>query len=987
MRRPKRAEWKAAGICLMLLVGFVGAARCGEWSIDGKDSQVRWSVGHADADALIHVHDHAGPPSHRGIPSERVLFNGPQGRLLRLELPLPPAPVIDELRASVRVRGTVPGTRLGIRVVLPAPGSAHPAETPAVIVILSGDAVGEVNRWVTLRIADLPRKLQSRTPALRAEHGDQFDLREARATHLVLETTTAGAASELAIDDVRVDGILNLGSDAPHDDPNIRQTAMVIETPPAEPSAGLMRGVLEVGGQPFFPRAVDHRGEPLAMLAGLGCNCVRLSQPATAELLEEARQAKVWLIGPPPALPDVDVRDQSRLPTFSTSWDRVLLWDLGEGLTEADVAGLAEQVRRLRICDQMRGRATIAAADSGLRSISRHVDFLVARRTVLGTTLELNGYLDWLRERPRLSRPGTPLLATLSTELDPRAADQAVRLAGVGAQGLAVEEESLLLASLTALAGGSRGILYRSEHRLDGDDPSARRRALAIRTANQRLEPLTPWAAGGRFSAAAQSSDPDVQAFVIEAARARIVVVWRSTQAAQITARRFHGELPHDDPPLSLLIPGVPEAHQAWEVTASTLRPLRPRRVTGGVAVSIEDFQSHAIVLLSGEPAVVSHLQEQVRSLAPAALELSRTRAAAALSRCADLLARLPARAVGPLPTSTMLSEASREASAGDRLLVTDPASAEAHFARAVSIIGQYERLLWERGVLATGSLVASPLCVSTAMLPQHWQFIETIAATRPGPELLPGGTMEQIGELATHGWRHFFREEVAVQTTVELVYDRPAGGRASLALRSAPTESQQPPLVVETPPVWITTPPIQPPAGALVEITAQVWVPGPISGSVDGLLVFDSYGGPALAERVGTTEGWRRLQLYRMAPTAEEPLTLTFALTGLGEARIDDVSIRTLERTGATPVAAASTTPAPSEPFATPGDLLASPRALPPSGQPRIPLVKEPAGWPGIDLAWPNMLPFGRSSTAPPPGPGGGTIDPFRRARGPVSE
>ena len=34
------------------------------------------------------------------------------------------------------------------------------------------------------------------------------------------------------------------------------------------------------------------------------------------------------------------------------------------------------------------------------------------------------------------------------------------------------------------------------------------------------------------------------------------------------------------------------------------------------------------------------------------------------------------------------------------------------------------------------------------------------------------------------------------------------------------------------------------------------------------------------------------------------------------------------------------------------------------------------------MNLEWPKLLPFGQSSNAPPAGPGGGTIDPFKRAR-----
>jgi hypothetical protein len=35
--------------------------------------------------------------------------------------------------------------------------------------------------------------------------------------------------------------------------------------------------------------------------------------------------------------------------------------------------------------------------------------------------------------------------------------------------------------------------------------------------------------------------------------------------------------------------------------------------------------------------------------------------------------------------------------------------------------------------------------------------------------------------------------------------------------------------------------------------------------------------------------------------------------------------------------------------------------------------------------MEWPKLMPFGQSS-APPPGVGGGTVDPFKRARGPTT-
>ncbi|MFM8892402.1 MAG: hypothetical protein ACKOTB_12410, partial [Planctomycetia bacterium] len=730
----------------------------------------------------------------------------------------------------------------------------------------------------------------------------------------------------------------------------------------------------------------------------------------TADLLEEARRAGVWLICPPPDLPDVDIRDLESLPTFSRRWDRVLFWDMGAGLSEHDVESLAERARRVRTCDSRGARPLIATADSGLRAISRHVDMVVARRTVLGTSLELTNYATWLRERPRLARPGTPVLAALASEVDPRTAAQAASLSGVGGQGLAVDPESLCLASLAAVSAGVRGLLFTSTRRIDGDDHESTSRAAASVALNTMLRLLEPWGAAGRFSAAAQSSDPEVQASVLEASRARMVVVWRSVQGAQIVARRYHGDIPRNAQPLTLLVPGVPEAHQAWEVSPGGLKPVRHKRVTGGISLTLDSFRSHALILLSGDPAVTAHLQERVRGLLPLELSAARTLAQRVLADDAALLSRVSPTTLGTLPVAAMLAEAHRDLERGDAS-TGDPRAAIEAFERAGSIGGQVERLLWERGVVAPGSMVASPLSTSDATLAEHWRFIEALSTTSPGAELLPGGGMERIEDLADSGWRHFALEQEQLRTAVTIDRSRPAAGGGSLVLSVEPTNPEEAPVVVETPPLWVTTPPVRAPSGRLLEIQARVWVPRPIKGSVDGLLVFDSFGGPALAERVGVTPAWRRLVLYRIAPAdTDAPLTATFAVTGMGEARIDDVSIRVLDRVQGTPATVVSTGPEPgASAFPQPGDLLTPAAPLPPAtaatggGQPprtvlpttppTIPQAAapgpEPAAapgpqWPGMNLEWPKILPFSSSPNTPPPGPGGGTIDPFKRARTP---
>ena len=1004
-------QWGLAAIVLVALalgtrlLGPAGGVAAATVEEPFEAETVAWRLAEADGGPRVIEHDRSPVAPHRGRACERVVIESGAGTMLRLSLPLAAATVIDEWRASLWIRANRPDIRLSARVELPAfPRAASGA---AVAVLVPGAVSTDIDRWESLSVGNLPSGLRRQLLALRAEHGPTGDLTGAVVTHLVLELYSGPGRYEVAIDDLLVEGVVATGgglATAPPAQPGalpspppsrpavvagpapVRQVAHGVAeaTAPRDPAAGLVRGVLEVAGQPFFPRAIDHAGEPLAFLAALGFNCVRLPVPASGDLLAEARAQGMWVFCPPPTLPDVDVRDPTSLPAFSAAWDRVLAWDLGSGLAEEDVDDLAERARRVRTCDTRPGRPLVAAADSGLRSVSRHIDMLVARRSVLGTSLELGDYLTWLRERGRLTRPGTPVLATLATEIDGRAARQAAALAGIGGRGLAVDPESLSLAALAAVAGGARGLLCTSSRRLDGDDSQSRARAAACRMLNLRLETLDAWAAAGRFAAAAQSSDPEVKAVLLEASRARMVVVYRSVQGAQIVARRYHGDLPAQTP-LTLLLPGVPEAHRAWEVSAGGLKPLRQRRVAGGVSVVLDSFLTSTLILVSGDATVAAQTQERLRARQPLLLDASRAEAALSLAGAGEMLSRLPAQALGRLPSGDMLRHASALAGDAEALVPTDPAAAIVGFQTAAAVAGQVERLAWERGIVAAGSMVSDPLATSDATLAEHWRFIDALAAASPGPELLVGGAMERVDELAAAGWRHFVLAQKTIRSGVEIARPQPGQGSGCLVLRAEAVEAALAPAVVETPPVWITTPPVPVPSGKLLQIEARVWVPKPIRGSVDGLLVFDSLGGPALAERVAAAGGWRRLVLHRIAPDdgLGEPLVITFALTGLGEARIDDVSVRVLER--GPPGAAPATVPAivaadrDTAPFPAPEAVLggAGAAVLPPAATPTPATAPR---WPGMDLAWPRILPFGQTTNEPPTGYGGGRVDPFKR-------
>ncbi len=99
---------------------------------------------------------------------------------------------------------------------------------------------------------------------------------------------------------------------------------------------------------------------------------------------------------------------------------------------------------------------------------------------------------------------------------------------------------------------------------------------------------------------------------------------------------------------------------------------------------------------------------------------------------------------------------------------------------------------------------------------------------------------------------------------------------------------------MIEMPPLWVTSPAVPVAAGQIVRIHGWVNVPTAIIGSVDGLLVVESLTGEEMALRLDKTKGWREFTMLRIVPQSG-PLTLTLSMTGLGEVRLDDLTIEVL--------------------------------------------------------------------------------------------
>jgi hypothetical protein len=902
-------------VCLQAALGPKYAP--GAWREDFEGPQATWQPGEADLDYRTERHQRIEEDDHSGKRSELIQISGSMGSYAYFTQDVPAGRVVAELTPSVWIKANRPGIQLLARVVLPQ--SIDPRTGRPVATLVHGSSYTSVGAWQQLRITDIPQLLSRQVRVLRAQIGPDVDAREAYVDQVLLNVYGGPGQSAVVIDDLEIVGLvprqgvvqpvsaIGAVNDQPAGSAGAPSGSASTGITPAgngtaQHQVTIDGSLLLVDGRPMLPRVIQSQGEPLAWLKEQGFNVVRTTAPLTPEMLAEAQRVGIWLIGPPPLSGGQAPGGGAQLGEITPAFEPVLAWHLGSGLANRELPATIALAKQLRASDRQLRRPLMCGVEEQTLSYSRQVDILTSSRFPLDTSLELKDYAAWLRERPRLARPGTPLWTEVQTEVAPELTAQCLALAGKQAPEPAIDADALRLLTYQAFASGMRGIEFASDARLDANDNATHLRALTLALLNLELDLMEPWGAAGNFVASASSTDPNIRGVVLSTDTARLVLAIRCPKRSQYMAAP-------QDVGASIIVPGVPDAHEVYELTPAGLRKLQHKRVAGGVSITLDDFLLTSAVLITADPVVVNSRTNRAKELAPRAAQLQRDLAAAMLAEVETVDRRLGRQPQLP-PAAAKIAEARGALQRADELLATGDFPRAYQAARnAVMPLGHWKHETWDRMFaptstpattpLAVNSPASSPLVVSFDTLPEHLSFMSTVGISPPGENLLAGGDFEDLQAMLQAGWQHFEHSQPDVQTNVELSPIAPYAGHFSLRLQAQPPKPDTTPTLVETTPLWITSAPIHVEAGDVVCIRGQVRVQTPISGSIDGLMIIDSLGGEPLAERIGETSGWKEFVLYRAAPSAKN-MTLTFALTGLGEACIDDVSIRMLRRGGA---------------------------------------------------------------------------------------
>lgn len=925
----RRTLWRLAS-CLAAALVLHSPTAFGAWQEGFETAGTSWREVKADVAHRVLRHERIAGNQHGGEKAELLQIEAGDGTNVYFAHDIPAARVVAEFVPSVWIKADRPGIQLAARVVLPHTIDSRTGQPLTTLIhgTTREGSYSQTSRWQQLRISDAPLQLNRRVIVLRTEHGPQVDQREAYIDQIWLNVYGGSGVTSLVIDDLEVAGLVpRVATPKPAvDQANVPAGLNSVDTdnPLAATLRGdanvsqkitLMGGILHVDGRPFFPRIIQSQGEPLTWLKELGFNVVRVPSPPSPQMLDEARQLGMWIISPPPeseaeAAPTEQLQPgllpnregQSKMREIGAMYDRVLAWHLGTGLAARELPRVAEIAKQLRDADRRMHRPILCDAEEELFNYSAHVQLLSAHRFPLGSDLELIDYGSWLRERPRLARPGKPLWTVIQTEPSPSVVNQAKAIGGPAAAPT-IDPDSLRLLVYQAFAAGVRGIEFASSSRLDAGDTGTRIRALALAMLNLELELIEPWGAAGSAPVPISSRDSSLRGVVTAADQAKLIVAMRCPKGSQYVPQ----PAPMQAAGASFVVPGIAESHDIYEVTLAGVRRLRHDRIAGGTSVAIEDFPLTALAIITADPIVVKAMSDRVKAATPRAAQLQRELAALMLNETSAIQQRLAE--FSQLPPAMVALNAGHTALAKADQLRTAGDFGNAYFAARNATVtpARWRREVWNRTVAAHGSPVASPLASSISTLPEHLSFVASLAGLPPSGNMLVGGEFEDLQTMMQAGWRNFEHPQPQIKTFVELSPLAPFADHFCLRLQAVPEKPDVPPDLVESPPLWVTSAPVQLEAGDVVCIRGQARVAGKISGSVDGLMVIDSLGSDALAERIDASDNWREFVMYRAA-SQRGPLTVTFALTGIGEASIDQVSISLIRRGNGQPIEQART-------------------------------------------------------------------------------
>ncbi len=889
-----------------LLIGWVAAVLVSVLSggtahavyRDGFDTPApTWQLANSDCGAQIVLRERVfqRPQVHSGVGAEFLRIAAGQGSYAYISHAVPPARVIHELRPSLWVKANRPGIQLRARVVLPR--SRDPRDGKPLTIFVDGDIYQQPGVWRQLTITEIPLQVQRKARIKRAQPqlGPHVDERESYIDMLVLNAYGGPGNTDIWIDDLEIAGYSQVGVESPqaalatsqHSGPwqpvaSADQLDAISNEPAAPNHAPHLDGATLIAGRgPVAIRMIEHQGEPFAWLKSLGFNAIRLPRPPSPEQLDEARQAQIGLVAPPP---QVTGRRE-----ITPAHDMVWAWDLGTGLGIRELESARRLAQDVRRDDPRPARPLVVGPLENQEHYRRFADVLLLGDDALERNRGIEHFRDLLTKA--VSPPARPTLlwAFVQTEPSPTVTEQLTAFQGNSVD-VAVEASQMRLLVLAALEAGATGICFRSRSRLDAADPIARHRAAVLQALNQELLLIEPWLAGPAHHEQIETGVQGVTATVWSTDRSKLILLSQRTADDQYSVAACPA------PTVSFLVSGAPPSWKAYRVSVDRLKPVWSSQVGGGMRIVAPEIGRSTFIVATDDALTVNFLSRRLRQNLSTNAKVWHAILGQELTIAEHVLNQAPENLPSLDQAKRYLADAQALIRQGEFLLdASDFAGALSMAQRTEQALERLRRLVWSQSVMGFASRSASPCCVSFAALPIHWALAERIARASWGPNSLAAGDFENFQHLLDTGWVQYRAPNVNGSSLIELSPDAPQQGRYSLRLHVA--KGNNTPIRKdngETPLIRITSAPTPLRQGDIVRVTGWIRVKPADLYDQPLLRISDSLGRDTLAEYHRRTEQWRQFAFYRAADRPAS-LVVEVELLGAGDVWIDNLRVEPL--------------------------------------------------------------------------------------------
>jgi hypothetical protein len=919
---------------VLVLVGFGGGYCAAREYVDGlDDGKPKWIPVFDQNAARLVRHIRSTEVRREGRGAELLDFEiGSAITFIQLQYELPPARLIDDLKLSLWFQSNQDGCTLFVQVVFP--DQIDPATGENLKILLEGDAYKKEGRWQKLECRDMSARLTSLLPKIRGRLQMQaglkqdLDLRGAYVDRAVIRIGTDSGSSRFVLDGLRFEGIV----DAQREN-RIRQVESA--DPETEPEAVFRLDRLYVHGRSFFPRILPYRGEQTGELARMRFNVVWVPDYHDMRLLEELERAGLRAMAVPPRIGAGDDRRAdsagAHLASFGPETARILFWYLGTHIPPEKKREVALWQDQIRNADRLYKRPLMADVTGLERTYSRHLNLTSVSRSPLHSSVGFKSYRDWLIEHRNLAQPGSFFLTWIQTE--PALAQEQLRQAS-GWNPQVVEPEQLRVQVYAALAAGCRGLGFWTHSSLEDERPGAQERRLMLALINMELELLEPLLATGTvggqtpftvripatrntkgtasplsagkgtraFEALLNDRESnlrrleelkrDLEAAIIHCGNVGTLVlpIWYASESQYVPGRMAANDA-------EIIVPGGGVSARFFEISTTAIDEVQAERVAGGKQVTIKRFDTTAALFTTDNLDLIERLREKMKTLRGPAARVSLELARAKLERVAEVDLELHKLGIGQPDAGWLLAKAQERVDYAE----TELRAERYHDSRLISgeamqLLRILQQAYWDDAVRRMYAPVSSPHTLCFQTLPDHWRMIARFGRARMegARNVLRSGDFEDFDTMVAEGWKHEQTTIEGVRATAEL-YPRAHKGTYSLRLIAAPDSGKDAPASVPERPVTVISPAVTVHKGQLVYISGWVKVTAPSQGNLDGAIFYDSLAGPAAALRWRTIADWRKFEVVREVTETTE-LTVTMALTGLGEIRFDDLEIIPLD-------------------------------------------------------------------------------------------